>query len=268
MAARTHVRFALLLSAGASLAAVPALAQAQAQAQAQVGAMRCLPDSQKPCVVTLRSGAIFVGQVAGPALEGGEPLRVQLITGEERTVPWSELVSAVPAAPPALPPVPAAPDTGLPTAALVAIDGMNPDMQLARRAHGLPGDAPWEALCAAPCQPMPVSSAYEYRVTGPSAHGKALFDVPRDASQLKLRVLPGSTSRYRAGLALMILGSSFTATAIPMYMLISTKDDTQRLAGQVGMGVSLGIGVPLISIGAYLYVTGSTRAQLTPLQSQ
>ena len=142
-------------------------------------------------------------------------------------------------------------------------------IRIEQRPRGLDEEAPWAPLCRLPCTQLELYPGYDYRIVDSPGLGTPEFEVPREVTAARLRVRHGNLGRRRAGLGLIITGSILTAAAIPLaYMYIlnrssSSFGDTQ--SGLVALGVLSGLGVPALAGGPALFITGSTRAELTPI---
>ncbi len=248
-----------------TLAAVLFSGGAAAQQTADI---RCTIDASTPCMVTLRSGAIWVGQVT--EVLPGQELRLRLLTREERIVPWPEIAAALPAAAPSPPGVPEPVATSeIPVPATA--EGMGLVMHVEERPRGLPDEAPWNEVCRAPCASFNMYRNHDYRLRDDDRPGQPGFEVPDEALAVKLRIRPGNVQKWQAGLSLIIVGAlTNTAAILGLSLGVTNKSapPDQQLAGDILLGAGFGVGVPSVIGGVVLMIRGATHVEVASVLSK
>lgn len=126
----------------------------------------------------------------------------------------------------------------------------------------------WQPICQAPCGER-IDSGGFYRIGGPGINRSRAFMLPANTPRVALTVRAGEAHRYRAGLALLVLGSAMTAVGlitVPIAEATASRSDpSARAFGEVlrysaypllilGLG-GLGGGIPL-------YLFNRTSVQL------
>jgi hypothetical protein len=257
-----HCAWSLRAVAAAALAAtVFAAAPAHAQ-QATV-----TPPGND--VVYLKSG----GLVRGTLIEAipGQTARVQLVTGEVSTIPWSEVDHIVTGPTPTPTPTPAPTPTPTPTPSrdspMVRLHIESPrNLELVGRPEG--GD--WVPVCGASCdRPVHLDWEYEVRGEGIKASGPFVLGGAK-GDAVSISVDPASKGTFivgivsiavggnvtLGGLVIMLAGSAFgsTTSANPDGTTTSNRDAGNAMVA-VG-AVATGVGA-LAVIGGILAVVGN-----------
>jgi len=159
------------------------------------------PRSAGSDVITLKNGGILRGTIID-AIPNAQA-RIQLLTGEIATVPWSEIarIENAKSAPPA---PPAAAPAAAPAATTVIVHVDSPEsVELQRDA----GNKAWATVCASPCD-QPIPTGGKYRFAGGGIRPSAPFAVPTsNTGRVYFTVSPSSSGWFVAGIVMLSVGA-------------------------------------------------------------
>ena len=229
--------------------------------------------------IQLQNGTIYSGELV--EWVPGDHVTLQLVTGEIRRIPWTDLAQQPPP-PPVVPPPPGTPPEGYPPnvappnafppnafppnaapggtqppGTLLTITTKNPHAQLTQisgggyvlgygfgRSYGYGASVEaWRTLCTTPCNQV-VPSGGSYRIAGPGIVPSAPFTLSPGSAEL--RVKTGSLGAHIGGLFLTVIGASSVLTGGIL----------------VGIGRTFGPGTPFYDPGESAAFRGAGGAVL------
>lgn len=218
-----------------------------------------LPDPTAEVLVRTKGGAAYVGRYTFNAET--QILVVQLANGESVSLPLGELdsVRATAQLAPQQPPERAAQSQ-----TQVEVQCTLPGAQLERQNPLLAEEKSWQAACTAPCGQL-IDNRYRYRIAGPRIAPSNPFDIGGRSTVLTVRA--GSDRGARAGLALLISGSSLAGLALlggglALSIINSNRRfDLFPIAGSI-IGVAAASGLAMGIAGLTLTLKHRTRVAI------
>ena len=169
--------------------------------------------------IFMKNGGILRGTIVDAV--PGTQARIQLVTGEIATVPWSLIArieqGAVATPPP--PPVATVPQARRRALVVVQLEGAD-GAELQRRNGAGDDDDDWVTVCSGPCNArVPVGA--EYRIAGGGIRPSRPFQLAgAPGDRVSIDVTPGSTGWFVLGIVIIPLGGATMLTGL-MLLVVS-----------------------------------------------
>ncbi|MCU0656272.1 MAG: hypothetical protein MUF64_13790 [Polyangiaceae bacterium] len=224
--------------------------------------------------IWLKNGGFLRGSLV--ELVPGDHVTVQLVTGELRKIPASEIdrmsTGAGGSAAPTAIPAPTAPATSATPPVAIPSPSAAPALSLAPLRVVAPGGAGveiewrkrldpggWARVCQAPCELGVLAIDREFRAAGPGIQPSRSFLLEPGERPVSVEVRPGQASLHRWGTLAFLVGLPvMLAGGVGIGLDLGTKIPHNETYGTVGL-VTAAVGGALLLTSLPLLYSGQTR---------